>query len=101
MSKGQSHKLFSLVQQPKSGVGYLFVEVSSSHTLKHTHIHMLWFLRTNGQVVAEAATYTTHNKHDRLVPMPSAGLEPTIAAIKWLQIYALGDTATGIGRTQD
>jgi len=77
MSKGQSHKLFSPVQQPKSGIGHLFVEASSSHTLRHTH---LWLLRTSDQVVA---TYTTHNKHDRVVTMPSAGFEPTIPAIKW------------------
>jgi len=76
MSKGQSYKLFSLVQQPKSGIGHLFVEVSSSHTLRHTHIHththtyMLGLLRTRDQVVAEATAYTSHNKRDILVSMP-------------------------------
>jgi hypothetical protein len=36
MSKSQA---FPLVQNPKSGIGHLFVEVYSSHTLGHTHTH--------------------------------------------------------------
>jgi hypothetical protein len=91
------------VQQPTSDIGHFFVEVCSSHILRHTHTHtyMLGLLRTSDQVVAEAAIYTKHNKHDRQVPMASVGFEPTIPEIKRLQTYALGDTATGIDRTQD
>jgi hypothetical protein len=93
------------VQQPKSDIGHLVVEVSSSHldthTHTHTHTHMLGLLRTSDYVVTEVCIYTTHNKHDRLVPMPSVGFEPTIPANKWLQTYALRDTTTGIGKTQD
>lgn len=33
------------------------------------------------QLVAEAATYTTHNNHKRLTFMPSAGFEPGVSAI--------------------
>ena len=42
------------------------------------------------QLVAEAATYTTHNKRK----MPSAGFEPAIPAIQPLQNYALDRTVT-------
>jgi hypothetical protein len=49
------------------------------------------------QLVAEAATYETHNKRNRPTSMPSAEFEPAIPAIKRLQTYALDRTATGIG----
>jgi hypothetical protein len=52
------------------------------------------------QLVAEAATYTTHNKHKR-TSMPSSGFEPAIRAAKWLQTYALNQMATEIGSFQD
>jgi hypothetical protein len=37
------------------------------------------------QLVAEAATYTTHNQHKGQTSMPAVGFEPTIPAIKRLQ----------------
>jgi len=40
---------------------------------------------------------TTHNTHKRQTSMFPAGLEPTIPASEWPQIYALGRSATGIG----
>jgi hypothetical protein len=50
------------------------------------------------QPVAEAATYTTHNKHKRrTTSMPSVGFEPRIPVVERLQTYALDRTATGIG----
>ena len=49
------------------------------------------------QLVVEAATYVTHNKHKRRTTMPVAGLEPVILAIKRLKAYDLYHTATGIG----
>jgi hypothetical protein len=48
------------------------------------------------QLVAEAATYTTHNKPKGRIYMPWAGLEPTIPAVKRFDTYALDRTATGI-----
>jgi hypothetical protein len=48
----------------------------------------------NDQLVAEAATYTTHNKHERQTA--SAGFEPAIPAIERPQTYALDRSATGI-----
>jgi hypothetical protein len=40
---------------------------------------------------------TTHNKHKRKTSMTSLEFEPAIPAIEWLQIYALDQTAKGIG----
>jgi len=51
------------VQQPNSGPRQLIVEVSRSHTIRYTHpVGLLW---TSYQPVAEAATYTAHNRHKR------------------------------------
>ena len=49
---------FSLAQQPKSGLDGLLVEVSGLPTLP---VGLLW---TSDKLVAEAATYTTHNKQN-------------------------------------
>jgi hypothetical protein len=43
----------------------------------------------SNQLVAEAATYTTHNKHKRRTSMPSEGFKPAIPAIEQPQTYAL------------
>jgi len=48
------------------------------------------------QLVAEAATYTTHNRHKRQTFVPSVGFKSTIPATEQLQIHALGATTTGI-----
>jgi hypothetical protein len=61
-------------------------EVSRSH--KIIHIHPKGLLWTNDKLVAEAATYTTHNKHKRQRSKPSAGFEPATPAIKRPQTYA-------------
>jgi hypothetical protein len=73
--------LFYIGQQPKPSPGRLSAEVSSSHTIRHTHpVGLLW---KSDLHIAEAATYTTHT---RPTSMPSAGFEPTTPAIKRLQI---------------
>ena len=87
-----------MAQQTNPGLGRFVLEVSISHTIGHTHTPGR-FLRTSDRLVAEAATYTTHNKHKGRTSMPSAGFEPTIPAIKQLQTYAFDRTATGIGLT--
>ena len=43
-------------QKPNSGLGRLIVDVSRSHTTTYT-IGLVW---TSDQIVAKAATYTTH-----------------------------------------
>jgi len=48
-------------------------------------------------LIAEAATYTTHNKHNRQTFMTSEGFKPAIPAIKQLQTYASDCNATAIG----
>jgi hypothetical protein len=57
---------------------------------------MLGLLWTIDQLVAEAATYTTHNKYKRQTFMPSAVFETAIPAIERPQTYALDRAATGI-----
>jgi len=61
------HILFPfVVHQTNSGVLLRFVEVTRSHTIKHTHTHAhtctraVGLLCTSGQPVVEVATYTTH-----------------------------------------
>jgi len=58
-----------------------------THTHPHppTHTHTVGLLWTSDQHVAEAATYTTHNKYKGQTFMPSVGFEPAIPAIKRLQ----------------
>jgi len=58
--------------------------------LGNTHVRLLW---KSFQLVAGAATYTTHN---RWTFMPSVGFEPSIPVVELLQIYCLDRTATGI-----
>jgi hypothetical protein len=53
----------------------------------------------NDQPIAEAATYTTHNKHQTRTSVSSVGFEPAIATIKRLQTNALDRAATGIDST--
>jgi len=50
------------------------------------------------QLIIEATTYTTHNKHKRQTSTPLAGSKPVIPAIKLLQTYTLDLTATRIGQ---
>jgi hypothetical protein len=61
------------------------------------HTHSVWLLWRSDQLIAEFATYTTHNKHNMQTSIPSAGFEPAIPAAQQLQTYALDGTTTGIG----
>jgi hypothetical protein len=64
------------------------------HIQLDTHAaELLWM---SDQLVAEAGTVRTHNKHKRQTSMPSAGFETSIPTIKWLQNYVLDRTETGI-----
>jgi hypothetical protein len=67
------------------------------HTKLNTHIHTVGHLRESNKLVAEAATYITHNKHKRRTSFLSAALELAMPATKWLQISALYRTVTVIG----
>ena len=80
----------------------LVFEDSRQNKIRHTHTHTHTPGRTSVtsyQSVALAATYTTHNKHNRRTYMPSAGFEPAIPEIKQPQTDTSDHTATGFGRS--
>jgi len=52
----------------------LICEVSRSRKIRHTHLVGL----LSDELILEAATYTTHNKHKKWTPLPSTGFKPTI-----------------------
>jgi len=66
------------------------------HALVRAHVQPLGLLWTSDQHVAKAANYTIRNKDQRRTSMPSEGFKPAIPAVKRLQTYALGRTATAI-----
>jgi len=57
----------------------------NTHGHTHTH-HLVELLCMSDQLVSEAATYTRHNTHKRIISVPSAGFEPTITAIKGFRL---------------
>jgi hypothetical protein len=75
-----------MAHQLNSALARLIFEVSRSHAIIHAHPVGLW---VSDQLVAAAATYTTHNKYRRRTSMPSAGFEPAIPAIDRPQTHAL------------
>jgi len=70
------------------------------HTHTHTHIHThahtkpVGLLRTSSQLVAKAATNTTHNRRTCL---PTAGFESAIPAVQRPQTYVIERAATDFG----
>ena len=63
-----------------------------AHTQLYTHT---W--HESSELVAEAATYTTHDKHKRRTIVPLGGFEPSISSIKRLQYQTLDRTVTETG----
>jgi hypothetical protein len=55
---------FAVTQQPKSGLGGLIAR----HCGTHSHRRSVELLCMSDQLVAEAATYTTNNKHNQRKP---------------------------------
>jgi len=94
---GKTTVFFSVAQPPKLSLNHLNVEVSMSHTHTHTYTYPAGLLWTSDQLVTKAATYKTHNKHNRRTSMPSAGFEPASPPIERSQMCALDSTANGIG----
>jgi len=80
---------------PIRALDHPIVEVPRSHTTRHRHPVEL--LSTNDDLVAEAAIYTTHNKHKRRTSITLAVFEPAIPTVRRLDTYALGATTTEIG----
>jgi hypothetical protein len=60
------------------------------------HTQPVGRLCTSDQLVVEAATYTTHNKHKRRMCVTFEGVEPAIPAFERRQTYTLNCTASGI-----
>ena len=52
---------------------------------------------TSDQLVAEVATYTTHNSCNKRIPMSSAGLKSAIPATERQQTHVSDLTVTAIG----
>jgi hypothetical protein len=83
------------VQQTKWGIGrHILTFLDHTKSDRQTHTYPVGPLWTSDQLVAKAATNTTHN---RRTFMHSAGFEPAIAAIDWPQSSPLGHATTGIG----
>ena len=70
-----------MMQETRSDLGCLLVQVSISRTIRHTQIHPVALLWTNGHLVAVAAPYKTHNIHEGQLSMPSAAFEPAVAQL--------------------
>jgi hypothetical protein len=87
--------LFCGTKFPKSGLDRSIVEVSRSHTIRHTHTHTHTHTQLVGlpcasdQPVAETATYTTHNKYKRQISMCSEEFERAVTGSERLQTCAL------------
>jgi len=80
-----------VAEKPNWDLGRLNVEVSISQRIRETRcLGLLW---TSNQIVAEAATYTTHNKHKRRISITVMEFEPAIAVINRPQTYALERSA--------
>jgi hypothetical protein len=64
----QFYFLFCVAQHLKWGSGPFLMEVPRSHIIRQAH--PVGLHSTSDQLVAGAATYTTHNKHKRRTSMP-------------------------------
>jgi hypothetical protein len=82
-----------VTQQLNSDVDRLIVEVSRSHTIRHTHTHTRGRTPLNEWSARRRGRYL----HNRRKSMPSARFETATPANKRLQTYCLDRTATGIG----
>jgi len=71
---------FAVVQQPKSGLGCLIIEVSRSHTDPpgRTPVNE-WSTCHRG--------CCPHNKHKRQTSIPSVGFKPAIPTITHLRLH--------------
>ena len=80
-------------QQSNSDLDRLIVEVSRSHTIRHTSGWSLneWSARYRGRNLNNAK-----QTQDNWTSVPSAGFKTAIPTTERLQTYALDSTATGI-----
>jgi hypothetical protein len=86
--------IFFVAQQPNSGLGHPIVEVSKSHSVRHTTLG-----RTpldEGSTCRRDLYLTTHNTHKRQTSITPVGFATAIPASKWLQTCALDRAVTRI-----
>ena len=76
------------MQQPNLGLGCLIVEVSRSHTIRHTH--------TRALVQTPRNEWSAHRK-GRYVRNTCQIEEVSIHSLSGMQTYAIDHTAAGIG----
>ena len=76
-----------MAQQSKSGLGRLFVEISRSHTIRHTQTPGSTAMDKRSAHLSGRYLHKTQNKkHRKRICMPSAGFKPAIPAIKPPQV---------------
>ena len=87
--------IYSMAQQPLLGQGLLIIEVSWSHSVRHSTFSTTlldeWPARRRDLYL------TTHNNHKRQTSMFPAGFEPAVPASERPQTHALDRAATGTG----
>jgi len=91
---------FPIVRQSKLGLGQFIIEVSRSHTVRHTLARARARGRTPLIELSARRTdlyLTTHNKHKRQTSMPPVGFKHAIPSTRDLQTYAFDRTTTEIG----
>jgi len=79
---------FSVVKQAKSYLNCLILDVSTVHTIRHTHTPT-WTLLNKSSTRRRGHYLTNTHKEMRRKSMSSVGFEPTIPAIERAQAYAL------------
>jgi hypothetical protein len=84
---------FPVVQQPKSGLGHLLLELSRSRSDTPHLAGLLWM---RDQSVADTFTWQHTNTEKRQMCMPVVGFVPMIPASTWPKVHALDRVATEI-----
>jgi hypothetical protein len=86
--------IFWVVQQPYSGLGRLFAEVSRSHTDTPHPAGLLW---TRDRPVVETSTWQHTTFTADSPPCPPAGFESAVRARARPQTYEWDRAVTGVG----
>ena len=85
-----------MAQKPKLVLDRLIFKVSGSHTIRHKQTKLVGIPCTGDQLVAKAATYTSHSEHKRRTSANSTRFEPVLSTMRELHTYVLNRTETGM-----